>query len=45
MVIQVWEDMLISDLRALIACRLHASPDQCYVTKGWQTPQSDVVGS
>ena len=34
LVIQVWEDMLISDLRALIACRLHASPDQCYVTKG-----------
>ena len=42
LVIQVWEDMLISDLRALIAGRLHASPDQC---KGWQTPQSDVVGS
>ena len=34
LVIQVWEDVLISDLRALIACRLHASPDQCYVTKG-----------
>ena len=34
LVIQVWEDMLISDLRALVACRLHASPDQCYVTKG-----------
>ena len=34
LVIQVWEDMLISDLRALIACRLHALPDQCYVTKG-----------
>ena len=34
LVIQVWEDMLISDLRALIACRLHAAPDQCYVTKG-----------
>ena len=34
LVIQVWEDMLISDLRALIACRLHASLDQCYVTKG-----------
>ena len=34
LVVQVWEDMLISDLRALVACRLHASPDQCYVTKG-----------
>ena len=34
LVIQVWEEKLISDLRALIACRLHASPDQCYVTKG-----------
>ena len=34
LVVQVWEDMLVSELRALIACRLHASPDQCYVTKG-----------
>ena len=34
LVVQVWEDMLISDLCALVACRLHASPDQCYVTKG-----------
>ena len=29
LVVQVWEDMLILDLRALVACRLHASPDQC----------------
>ena len=34
LVVQVWEDMLVSELRALIARRLHASPDQCYVTKG-----------
>ena len=34
LVVQVWEDMLVSELRALIAFRLHASPDQCYVTKG-----------
>ena len=27
LVVQVWEDMLVSDLRALVACRLHASPD------------------
>ena len=34
LVVQVWEETLVSELRALIACRLHASPDQCYVTKG-----------
>ena len=34
LVVQVWEDMLVSELRALVARRLHASPDQCYVTKG-----------
>ena len=34
LVVQVWEDMLVSELRALSARRLHATPDQCYVTKG-----------
>ena len=34
LVVQVWEGMPVSELRAEIARRLHASPGQCYVTRG-----------
>ena len=34
LVLQVWEGMLVSELRAEIARRLHASHGQCYVTWG-----------
>ena len=34
MVVQVWEGMLVSELRADIARRVHASPGHCCVTRG-----------